>query len=227
MGLFFAAMSYIEVSAFPGGALGLAKSGAPLNDLSASFHLGIFGELINLGATLSFFSCSLASINAAARVKFSMARDSLLPPVMSKVHAKNRTPHVAVIVASVANFLVPAMMSGINPSDGYGYLGSMATYGFLFVYIAISIASMIYMYREHALRAGNVVLGLGGIAFMSIPVIGSFYPVPPAPYNWMPYAFLAYLLIGALGVQVVLRKRAGVHRLQPLEFDVNEEHVVG
>jgi amino acid transporter len=223
VGIFFALMAYVEVLGFPGGAAGLAKSGAPLTDLSAQYHLGPFGMLLNFGATLSFFSCTLASVNAAARVKFAMGRDRVLPASLGHVHVINRSPHKAVIVASIITFAIPALMSGIEDTDAYGYLGTIATYGFLFVYILISISSTVYMAREKMLRVSHVLLSFGGVLFMTFPVIGSFYPVPAAPYNWFPYAFIAYLVVGAIWVKIVRRKNVNA-RLMSTNFDVNDEN---
>jgi amino acid transporter len=226
VGIFFALMAYIEVLGFSGGVAGLVKSSAPLTDLSKAYDLGVFGILLNFGATLSFFSCSLASVNAAARVKFAMGRDQVLPALLGHVHTVHQSPHKAVIISSVITFVGPvlALIAGIADTDAYGYLGTIATYGFLVVYILISVASTIYMAREKMLRIHQVLLSLGGILFMAFPVVGSFYPVPSAPYNWLPYAFMVYLLAGTIWVKIVQNKKVNA-RLAHMDFEVNEKEV--
>ena len=225
VGLFFAAMAYVEVMSFPGGVTALSTSASPLTTLADKFHAGVFGWLINTGATLSFFSCSLASVNAASRVKFAMSRDQIFHTALSRVHASNRTPHIAVVLSALLNFAVPAVLSGMNPMDVYGYLGTIATYGFLLVYILISIASSVYMARHKLLRTKHVVLSIGGVAFMALPLVGSFYPVPLAPYNWLPYAFIAYLVAGGIWYRRTLKKKPeGYSAL--MDFNLNEEIAV-
>jgi len=222
VGIFFAIMAYIEVMSFAGGATGLASSSAPLTDLAARYHVGLLGSFVNIGATLSFFSCSLASVNAASRVKFAMSRDNVLHSQLSRVHASNRTPHVAVLVSSALNFAVPALLSGLNPMDAYGYLGTIATYGFLLVYILASIGSSVYLFRKQLLRFWHVLLSLGGVGFMLVPVVGSFYPVPPAPYNWLPYAFIVYLIAGVTWFKLSQKTKPS-DTVVKVDFDLNDE----
>lgn len=225
VGIFFSTMAYVEVMSFPGGVVSLANSTAPLSALAGKFHVGAFGWLINIGATLSFFSCTLASVNAASRVKFAMSRDNILHNRLSRVHATNRTPHIAVTVSAMLNFAVPALMSGLNPLDAYGYLGTVATYGFLLVYILVSVASSVFMAKRKQLQVRHVLMSVGGVVFMTIPLIGSVYPIPPAPYNWLPYAFISYLVVGALWFKWIVRSSA-TGLVAKKEFDLKDELAV-
>jgi hypothetical protein len=43
---------------------------------------------------------------------------------------------------------------------------------------------------------GDKILGGLGALFMVLSLIGSVYPVPAAPYNYFPYFFLVYMLLG-------------------------------
>lgn len=225
VGLFFALTAYMEVLGFAGGAAGLKDSEAPLNELAVKYNMGWFGVLIEFGALISFFSCSLASINAASRILYAMGRDKIFHESVGSAHSTNQTPHVAVTVSSLLNFLVPTLLLGIKPLDAYGYLGTIATYGFLLTYILVSIAAPVYMYREHLLRPHHVLLGAGGIFFMMIPLIGSFYPVPSAPYNMFPYFFIAYLLLGAIWFIRSNRKNYVTTNELILDMETNSEMI--
>jgi hypothetical protein len=44
----------------------------------------------------------------------------------------------------------------------------------------------------------HVLLGMAGTALMLFVIIGSVYPVPPYPYDILPYVFFAYMAAGAL-----------------------------
>jgi amino acid transporter len=232
-GLFFIFMSYIQVLGFQGLATTLDKSTAPLNDLANAAGVGFFGILISICAMISFQACILACINAGSRILFSMSRHGIFHGFLGQAHGRNETPHVAVTLISLLSFLVPTILSmaaNIALLDGYGYFGTIATYGFLVAYILISIAAPVYLAREHQLRFKDILYSVLSVAFMAIPVLGSFglpgetslFPIPPAPYNVFPYWFLLYLAIGA-GWFLVLRSRSP-HVIRQMEEDIEATH---
>ena len=203
-GVFFIATTYIEVLGFSGTGISIAKTEAPLTFLSQQLGLGWFGELVAFGALLSFFSCVLGCINPAARVFFTMARHGLFNSKLGAAHSTNKTPYVAIKMCSLMIFAIPAVMSlfHIKLFDSMGYLGAISSFGFLTVYMLISLAAPLYLYRIRKLRTQDVVFAVLGVGFMIIPVLGSvgipgstLFPVPDAPYNTLPYLFLLYLIV--------------------------------
>lgn len=204
-GCFFIVMAYIEVLGFSSSGADLAKSEEPLSFLANQAGVGFLGTLISLGALLSFFACILACINPAARVVFMMARHGVLHDALGSAHEANLTPHTAVGLCSLMTFLIPASMnlSGLQPFESMGYLGTISTYGFLLVYILVSIAAPLYLRRLGSLRPRDLLFAALGVGFMMIPVLGTvgipgsnLFPVPTAPYNLFPYLFLLYLAAG-------------------------------
>ncbi len=201
-GLFFIVMAYIEVLGFSGSSTNLGKSEAPLDFLAHQAGVSFLGDLIGLGAMLSFFACVLASLNPAARVFYTMARHGLFHASLGEAHKSNQTPHIAVAIAAIFTFVIPASMTvlGLKPFDSMAYLGTICTYGFLLTYILVSIAAPVYLYRLRILRPLDVVFSLLAVSFMMLPILGtvgipgsSLFPVPEAPYNSFPYLFLLYL----------------------------------
>ncbi len=201
-GLFFIGTTYVEMLGFSDAGISITKTEAPLGFLSQQAGVGFLGELVALGALFSFFACVLGSINPAARVFFLMARHGLFHSKLGATHSSNKTPHVAVTMCSLIIFLVPAIMSvfHIPLFASMGYLGAICSYGFLTVYVLISIAAPVYLYKIKKLRLPDVLLSAIAIAFMMIPVLGSvgipgstMFPVPEAPYNIFPYLFLLYI----------------------------------
>ncbi|WP_414572246.1 APC family permease [Nostoc sp. CCY 9925] len=202
-GLFYISTTYIEVLGFSGTGVSITQTEEPLGFLSQQAGVGFLGELVALGALFSFFACILGSINPAARVFFMMARHGLFHSSLGTAHSSNKTPHVAVTMCSLITFLVPAVMSLFNIKlfESMGYLGAICSYGFLTVYILISVAAPVYLYKIRKLRRRDVVFSIVGVGFMMIPVLGSvgipgstLFPVPEAPYNIFPYLFLLYIL---------------------------------
>jgi amino acid transporter len=203
-GLFFISMTYIEMLGFSGTGVSITQTEEPLTFLSQQVGMGWLGELVAFGALFSFFACVLGSINPAARIFFTMARHGLFPSSLGTAHSSNRTPHVAVTMCSVVTFIVPAAMSLFNIKlfDCMGYLGAICSYGFLTVYVLISIAAPVYLYQIKKLRPIDIVFSALAIGFMMIPILGSvgipgsnLFPVPEAPYNAFPYLFLMYLAV--------------------------------
>ncbi|MGI0492487.1 APC family permease [Alkalinema pantanalense CENA528] len=201
-GLFFIFTSYIEILGFHSAGIDITKAEEPLTLLSQQAGVGFLGDLVALGALCSFFACVLGSINPAARIFFTMARHGLFHASIGRAHSANRTPHVAVSICSFLMFLVPAIMMLFNIKlfESMGYLGAICSYGFLTVYILISIAAPVYLKKIHQLQPHHLVVSLLAIGFMMIPVIGSigipgstWFPVPEAPYSLFPYLFLLYL----------------------------------
>lgn len=203
-GLFFMVTAYIEISGFNYAGVSITTSEEPLGFLAHQIGLGFLGDLVAFSALFSFFACVLGSINPAARVFFTMARHGLFPSMLGEAHSFNRTPHVAVTLCSLLMFLIPGLLSVCNIPifASMGYLGAIASYGFLTVYVLISVAAPIYLHKINQLRSPDVVFSALGVGFMSLPVLGSvgipgstLFPVPDAPYNLFPYLFLLYLAV--------------------------------
>lgn len=203
-GLFFISTSYIEILGFKDTGVSITTSEEPLGFLAKQAGVGFLGELIAFGALFSFFACVLGSINPAARIFFIMARHGLFPESVGSAHSANRTPHVAVSICSLLMFLVPTLLCfyQVKLFDIMGYLGGIASFGFLTVYVLISLAAPVYLHKIGKVRPKDLIFSAAAIGFMIIPILGSvgipgnnLFPVPEAPYNLFPYLFLLYLII--------------------------------
>jgi amino acid transporter len=197
-GAFFVFMSYILVLAFHGAAISLGNSNAPLSVLAAAAGIPVFGVVIAMGAAMSQCACGLASITAAARVTYTMGQHGLLHASTRKVHESHATPHVAVTISSVVAAAVPVglLLRHVAPLDIFGYLGSVATFGFLVAYILIAIGGPFFLRRRGELGWGPAMISAGAIILLVMPLVGSVYPEPAGPYNYLPYVFLVLLLLG-------------------------------
>ena len=207
-GLFFILLSYTEVLGFRSLGISLNESDAPLAALADQAGISALGLLISIGAAISFFACVLASINAGARILFTLSRHGVLHASVGSAHTTNATPHVAVTLISILTFLIPLglQVAGISITDGYAYLGTIATFGFLLVYILVAIAAPVYLYRLGQLQTRHVVISVIAVLFMLVPIAGSLYPIPPPPFNLLPYLFLLLLLLGAAWLAVLWQR---------------------
>ncbi|MFT8887188.1 MAG: APC family permease [Ethanoligenens sp.] len=205
VGVFFVVMSFIMVMGFTGSKTPLGESTAPLAYLAQQSHVGIFGFLIAVGATVSFWSCSIASITAAARVMMSMSNQGFLPKAIARCHKTNKTPHIATAVCALVVGGVPVVLELLKNSnmDVYNYTGTLAVYGFLFSYLLISIAAPVYLFKIGQLKASNVLLAAITAILICIPLIGSIYPLPAYPMIVLPFVFLGWLIVSLVWCLIV------------------------
>jgi amino acid transporter len=230
-GLFFMVTAYIEILGFNHAGASITTNEEPLGFLAHQAGVGLLGDLIAFSALFSFFACVLGSINPAARVFFTMARHGLFPSMLGEAHTFNRTPHVAITLCSLLMFLIPAGLAMFNVPlfASMGYLGAIASYGFLTVYVLISIAAPIYLRKLNQLRSRDLLVAGLGIGFMGLPVLGSvgipgstWFPVPEAPYNLFPYLFLLYLAV-TCGWFLIQRIRSP-RLVRAMEQSIDEIH---
>jgi amino acid transporter len=199
-GAFFTVCAYAEVLGFHTAGQDLGASQAPMHVLAEVAGWPVLGLLIDIGALVSLFAGTLACITAAARVLLLMAHNGLAHGSLRATHARNQTPSRAVVITGIAAVLPVAVLAarGASGLDVYGWLGSLATYGFIVAYALVCIALPRYL-RDHGVyRSGaQIVPWLAGFA-MLLALVGNLYPVPEGPYGKLPYIYLAYLTLGLL-----------------------------
>ncbi len=197
-GFFFVACSYTEVLGFVGTGQNLGTNAAPLRLLSSSVGFRALGPIIDAGVLVSMFACMLACVIASARILLLMAHHGLVHKLLSKTHAGHETPWIASIVAGVLTVLpaVVLVQRGVAGADIYGWMGSLAVYGFLTAYGLVAVALPIHLHRRGRLSAGPLLLAIAAGLATLLAMLGSLFPVPPAPLRYLPYLYSAYVIIG-------------------------------
>lgn len=199
-GAFFTVCAYAEVLGFRGTGQDLGNNQAAMHVLARVAGVPLFGLLIDLGALVSLFAGTLACINAAARVLLLMAHNGLVSRGLSVTHAHNETPSRAVVVSGFAAVLPVTVLAAIGASglDVYGWMGSLATYGFIVAYALVCLALPRYLAQRGALQFHALIISRLACAAMILALVGNLYPVPEGPYGKLPYIYLVYLLAGLL-----------------------------
>jgi amino acid transporter len=216
-GIFFIVTTFIICQGFGDDAGKLGNSAGPMSDLVAG-KSALLTVLIYIGASISCFACALASINAFSRMLFSLGRYQFVHHSMGMVHQTHKTPYVAVTIGAILNFVVCAAFSKQADTDLLGYFGTIASFGFIIVYMLCSIAAPVLLAKTGEAKTGDYVMGGLGTILMILSLIGSVYPVPAAPYNYLPYGFAAYMAIGAAWFFVL--KARSPQALLGLEHDM-------
>jgi amino acid transporter len=208
-GVFFLTCCYTEVLGFRQLHLDLGASQAPFRALSTLAHIPIFGPLIDIGAFVSMFACTLACITAAARILLKMAHDGIAPAPLGRAHPTHETPHLAVLAVALVVLILSIALTarGISGADIYGYMGSLSVYGFITVYFLVAAALPIYLRRRAQLTPAALTFSAAAAIAMLLAMAGTLYPIPAPPYNILPYIYLAYLALGLTVSHLVPRGR--------------------
>ena len=208
-GSFFTICAYAEVLGFHAVGQDLGTSQDPMHVVARVGGVPVLGLLIDIGALISLFACTLACITAAARVLLLMAHHGLAHDSLRATHSRNQTPSRAIVITGAAALIPAAVLAarGASGLDVYGWLGSLATYGFIVAYALVCVALPRYLRHHGVFRAGaQVVPGLAGAA-MLLALVGNLYPVPEGPYGKLPFIYLAYLTAGLLWFVIRRRNR--------------------
>jgi amino acid transporter len=197
-GAIFTICAYAEVGGFRLVGQDLGESSAPMHVLAAVGGVGFLGLLIDIGAMVSMFACTLACITAAARVLLLMAHGGLTHDSLRATHARNETPSRAVVVTGLAAVLPVIVLAarGARGLDVYGWMGALATYGFIVAYALTCVALPRYLRNHGVYRPGNQIIPWLTFCVMLLALVGNLYPVPEGAYGKLPYIYLACLAVG-------------------------------
>jgi len=226
-GLFFMFVCYVEVLGIQGYKDTLDKVDAPLNVLSVMYGVPYLSPILSAGAMFSFFALALSCMNAGARVMFAMGRHDFFHKSTAAAHGRHATPHIALAVMAVLMFAVLTVAKaamGLEVLDAFNDAGTMGAFGFVGAYFLVSLAAPFYLKKCGQLKATDLVLSVAALVLLLIPIIGSVYPVPPAPVNYFPYAFGIYLFFGLLRVMAMQHQKPA--RVDEIHDEIKKIHVV-
>ena len=134
---------YILVSAIATGIVPYAQLDVPDPIAVAADHAGMgwMGKLIKLGAIAGLSSVILVMLLGQSRVFYSMARDGLLPPIVSQVHPRFRTPWITSIVTGLGVAFFSAVFTVREA-------GSLCSIGTLLAFVIVSAGILVLRLRE-------------------------------------------------------------------------------
>jgi len=216
-GVFFVWGIYCLTALSHGRNLALDQADAPLDMIAQSVGMPTLGWISTLGVAISCFGCALGGFNAGSRVIFSMARSGHVGHYFEAVHPVNGTPYRALALLAGVALVLPCVMLGfeVKMSEIMDYLMQIASFGFLGGYLAVCIAAPIYLARKSKLGLRTVLIAVGTVSALCAVFFMSLYPVPDAPWRYLPYIFVGLLIAGMVVSGRVQTARAE----QPAEAD--------
>jgi amino acid transporter len=181
---------------------------APFDTIARSMNLVSLGYLSSIGVALSYFACTLGSMNAGARVLYSMARRNQFAPRFGIAHLVNATPHRAILLLAGTGIAIPVTLLGlgVSLSDCINYVTQLTSYGFITSYFLVCLALPFYLRREKILRRFDLLVSGAGLLILTVVLGLSVFPVPDVPWRYLPYIFLLFVLLG-LGISACYLRR--------------------
>jgi len=92
-------MAFVAFGVLPYGEL--ARSKSAMADVAATYLPFGAAGIVALGALMAFTTSINATLMAPPRVLLVLAEDGVIPPVLSRVHPKFHTPHVALTISTL------------------------------------------------------------------------------------------------------------------------------
>lgn len=180
----------------------LANASVPLHDLAVRYIGDWYAYLIDLAAISALVAVLLAIHTANFRVLYSLGRDGLLPRALGRTHPRHQTPHVAIVVYSVAT-LVVGLLAGVvwGPMSAFGNLGYLSSLGILPIFIVTNLALPVFVHKRHpaefSVLLHAVFPALSSVTFLAAIWL-NIHPWPGSPLNVMPWIILAVVLAAAV-----------------------------
>jgi amino acid transporter len=219
-GALFIFSAYAEVASFGGKLDLLTESSAPLQLLVQLKGIAWLAPLLTVGAITSFFACTLACLTAASRAALLISKQGVLPAHLSRTHQQNQTPHIAVVACGVGA-LVPAVwltLRHVSAFDVYGWIGTVATFGFVVAYVLVVAAALEHLRRAKELNLSHALVGVVTLGFLCWAFASSLNFDSKRPERWLGPVFFLALASGVV-VGSFYRKQAAANRSTKLAPD--------
>jgi APA family basic amino acid/polyamine antiporter len=141
--LIVATILYMTVAAIMTGIVPYKELGVadPIALVLNTLKMPWASALISVGAIAGITSVLLVLIMGQPRILFAMSRDGLLPPLLSRVHSRFKTPHIATWMTGS----IVAVASALTPIDVSAELCSIGT---LFAYIIVAAGVIVLRYTR-------------------------------------------------------------------------------
>jgi len=212
--------AYSTVVGFSNNVKSLSAAPIPFLNVAHGAILGFvfFAYLAGLTSTLGAL---IAGTNSQARLVFNAGREGLVPKFIGKVDAKRRTPVNALLVfLTVATAIIFVWGLG-HIIGGHATSGGMSAINFFFesstfgtilvlVVYALTHLSLPFYFRRHHPELFNwfrhAVLPLLGALTILVPLYYLAKPGQSQPYNWYPWAALAFIVIATLYSLVLVQR---------------------
>jgi amino acid transporter len=210
VGVFFVFGAYATSVGWGTGTLAAFASNA--NPFSVLVHRvwGPASWLLTFALMNGAVAGGVSVTNALSRVVLTMGQAGTMPKGLARVHPRHGTPTRAIaIFESSAIVIVLIVGAAYGPTTLIGFLGTICSLAVIVLYFLANIALSRYMYRERRpeARIWRHILIPVAANLLLLPVLyTTVHPVPPYPVNLAPYLLVAWLVLGALALWVLVAR---------------------
>ena len=194
-GLFYLFVTYAAAIGFgvKGAATAWAADPSPMGTLAQRYVGKGLSTTIDLVVLLDSISVAIAFVITGSRVFFALARDGLLPPLLSRTSRRD-TPlggNLVILAAGTAALLAAGFTTygdSIKAPNNITFFQLTAGAGSLLieaVYAILALAAiwLIWSMGGGAARLWRMVVAIAGLATPVLAYYGTLHPYPPFPFD--------------------------------------------
>lgn len=116
---------------------------SPFVDALNTLHVPLIATVLNWVVIIASVSSVDGGLYTASRMFFAMAREGYFPEQLARTDPKRRVPTLAIFITSLSIF-VGAVIAYFYPTTAYVFVASLATFGFLYAWLMIPTAQLLY-----------------------------------------------------------------------------------
>jgi len=122
----------------------MGDSSTPLSDAASRFLGGWGAPLLGLAGMIATLTSLNAALLSAARVSLALSRDGYLPPFLSRIHPRLKTPLPAILISGV--FIALAAITGDEVLLSY-----VSNFGFMYLvfFTNVSVILLRHKFPDH------------------------------------------------------------------------------
>jgi amino acid transporter len=211
LGAFYLVMTYLLVGLGRKYGIALDQLEAPFDTIARACNAPALGTASSIGIALSYFACTLGSINAGSRTLYALAEEGMFFRPFASAHPVNATPHRA--IALLAAFAVAAVVatgfSGISFVSYIDYGSQLTAFGFVATYFMVCLAAPFFLATLGVRHWKWSAASVAALVLLGVVMFQSLYPVPEGLVRYLPYVFGGTVLAGSL-VSYWLAMRRGI-----------------
>jgi amino acid transporter len=198
LGAFYLVMTYLLVGLGRKYGIALDQLEAPFDTIARACNAPALGTASSIGIALSYFACTLGSINAGSRTLYALAEEGMFFRPFASAHPVNATPHRA--IALLAAFAVAAVVatgfSGLSFVSYIDYGSQLTAFGFVATYFMVCLAAPFFLATLGIRHWKWTGASVAALALLGIVMFQSLYPVPEGLVRFLPYVFGGTVLVG-------------------------------
>ena len=146
----FAGISLVSLSAMSPAELATDWARDPVAGIAAHLPLEVLSTILKpliaiLAGTILLIATN-AGLIGISRLAFSMGSHKLVPPILSRVHPRFKTPYMAIIIFSIAAILL--QLPGFFAPDVFENMGALYTFGSLLAFMFAHSSILILRIRR-------------------------------------------------------------------------------